>query len=120
MKKNLSSRENLLAEIVHDHWATGPAADYARTAAAYARRRHRTKQLVVGATIAASMAVVLVFSVRHRLGPRSQSHAGTAVAPPNRGYEIISDAELLTELRDRSVLLVDRPNGRRELVLLDR
>jgi hypothetical protein len=36
-----------------------------------------------------------------------------------RGYEIISDDELLAQLQDQPVLVVKRANGTREITLLD-
>jgi len=47
---------------------------------------------------------------------------GSAVSPEKkpRGYEIISDAELWTALRDRPVLILPQAEASPRIVLLDR
>jgi hypothetical protein len=37
-----------------------------------------------------------------------------------RGYEIISDDELVAELPDEAILVLPQENGTRKIVLLDR
>lgn len=122
MNKRRDDRARLLADVMHDEWTVGPAAEFARTAAAHVRhRRARRRAAVSLALAAAAAAMVLVPSLTQHppLAPSpARSHA--PVKPEAHGYEIISDAELLQQLHDRSLILVDQPNGRRELVLLDR
>jgi hypothetical protein len=116
MTKRSNAHENLLADLIHEDWADGSVAHYATVAAAYARRRRRTKRLLAFAGSVGSIALVLIFSG----GRRSDSPTLIRATPaPPAAYEIISDQDLLSQLGDRPVLLVDLANGRRELVMLD-
>lgn len=111
--------DKLLAGAFHDDWASGSAAELARTAAAHARRRQRTRRALASA--GAGVAVLAVGFLALRPVPRAPV-APAAVAPAPavaaRGYEIISDADLMTQLRDRSLLVVQKQNGSREYTLL--
>lgn len=111
-------RTKLLAETVHGDWAEGPVADFARRAAAHARRRRRLRRSfqAVGATVCL---IVATFATYLHQPSRSRQNA----KPPEHktpAYEIISDEELLTELHDRPLLAMKKENGTREFVLLDR
>ncbi|MDO8542722.1 MAG: hypothetical protein Q7S40_19955 [Opitutaceae bacterium] len=107
----------LLAELFHDNWSAGPAADYARAAAAIARRRRQLRRtLAAGASAAAVAALWMAVSSPRQAIP---TQLPAAPQPVTRGYEIISDEELLGQLRDRPVLVVRKPNGTREITLLD-
>jgi hypothetical protein len=115
MNRNRDRDTRLLAEAFHAEWATGPAAAFARTAAAAARRR-RALRHTFGATAAAIAIGAFTFlATRH---PTVQPSAEKSAAL-KRGYEIISDDELLAQLRDRPLLVVTKENGEKEFVLLD-
>jgi hypothetical protein len=109
--------EKLLAETFHGDWNDGAAAQFARAAAASARRRRQMQKMLVGA----GAAVVVAGTAFVALPSRHPAHRPleTAAAAP-RGYEIISDAELLSELRDRSVVMIKKENGVRDFVVAGR
>ena len=106
MNKSSSDRARLLAGLQHGDWSTGPAAAFARAAAAHARRRRfveRASAVVCG--IAAAGAAIAFFS------PDSASDQIAENITPVRtstakGYEIISDVELLALVSDRPLLVV--------------
>ena len=107
----------LLAESFHDDWATGGAAQFACAAAAHARRRRRLRQALATGGGVAAIAIVGFFA-SHRPGAMPPTIAAAPSLAQPRGYEIISDDQLLAQLRDRSVLVVRKENGSREIVLL--
>ncbi|MEO5961024.1 MAG: hypothetical protein ABIR80_18105 [Opitutaceae bacterium] len=118
MNNNRDRDAKLLAETFHADWDTGPAATFARAAAATARRR-RTLRHTFAAT-AAALAIGAFTLVATRPEPLATSVrvpvAKTAI--PQRGYEIISDDELLAQLHDRPLLVVQRAGGKKEFVWL--
>lgn len=124
MSKRNHSAERLLAGTLHDDWTTGQPAKFARRAAAHARSRQRTRKLAAAAGALAVLAVAMLFS--YRSAPTADrdvapaSHVSVSVAPrtPARGYEIISDEELLASVRDRQLLAVAGSDGKREIVVL--
>jgi hypothetical protein len=105
----------LLTGAFHDDWADGPAAGFARAAAAHARRR-----LAVRRTLAAAGATtVLAFAafIAAQRPPAPAFSTPTKTTPP--AYEIISDAQLLTALKDSPVLVVKKPDGTNEITVLE-
>src|SRR5436190_12267100 len=116
----MSNRHNkdakLLAGVFHDDWAHGPAASFARAAAAHARRR-RVMQRVL-ATSAATVVVVLSALIVSRSAKPTPRRPSSEAISSVRGYEIISDDELLSQLHDRPVLAVKRADGTQQIVLL--
>ncbi|HVS52072.1 MAG TPA: hypothetical protein VHD62_06920 [Opitutaceae bacterium] len=114
---NRHDRETrLLAEIFHGDWTEGQTADFARAAAAHARRARAMRSLAVGGAgiVAAAAIALMLFSATST--PRTSVPSS---APAAKGYKIISDDQLLAELRDRPLLVVKKKNGAREFVLLD-
>lgn len=118
MNKKREQREKLLAETFHDDWVEGPAATFALQAAALARRRRRMRHAVVASGIAASVAIALLFSLHHRPAPASAPLTPAQVAVSAPAYEIISDEELIAQLRDQPLLVLNKKDGGREFVLL--
>jgi hypothetical protein len=121
MNKPTRKDERLLAETFHENWESGATAQFARAAAAHARNRRRARHAT--ATLA-GLAVLAcgLFVARDRFAPRvviAQAQRSPVAATPTRGYEVISDDELLAQLRDRPVLAVQKPNGTREIVVLE-
>jgi hypothetical protein len=120
MNKPRDDYTELLAETLADDWANGPTAGFARRAAAKARNRRRRRIAASVAGSAAVLAMALFVSLRRPPAPPPEraaiSQRITAAAKP--GYEIISDDELLTQLRDRPVLALKNADGTRELVML--
>lgn len=113
---NTPRREDrLIADTFHDDWNDGPAAAFARAAAAKARRRRTRRR--IGAGAAGAIAVALLIGLGVSEPPAARSSAAPLAQTQPRGYEVISDAELLTALRDRSVVMVRQPGGTREFVL---
>ncbi len=122
MSDRNDEHDKLLAGTFHDDWASGSAAEFARAAAAHARRRQRTRRaLLSGGTGVLLLAMVFLTL---RPAPPAPSTLATSAAPvaplpiAARGYEIISDEELMTQLRDRPLLVMQKQNGAREFVLL--
>jgi hypothetical protein len=107
-------RTSLLAEAFHENWNDGPIALYARQAAAHARQRRRWRHGLLAGATAGVVAALMMMSV-HRIVP--VRIAGPLKPAP--AYEIISDEELLALLHDRPLLVVQKENGTRELVLLE-
>jgi hypothetical protein len=113
MNSRRDRETRLLAGVFHDEWMEGVPANFARLAAAHARRRRRLRVLALGsASLTVATALALAFFSAHANRP--------APAPrPAKGYAIISDDQLLSELRDRPLLVVKKENGTREFVLLE-
>jgi hypothetical protein len=117
MNKPEQEREKLLAEAFHGEWSTGPAAEFARRAAAVARRRQGYRRGLVTVGAAAGIAAALVISLRHETAP---SRGPAVRAAPTPAYEIISDDELIAQVHDRPLLVLPQENGAKKIVLLDR
>jgi hypothetical protein len=122
MNKRDQNEARLLADTLHPDWdAIGGSA--ARAAARSARRHRRMRVVGVGAGVVAAVAVLAMALSRTQghvpVSPRPVA-AVTASATPRHspGYEVISDDELLSALKDQPVLVVKQPNGTREIVLL--
>jgi hypothetical protein len=105
----------LLTGAFHDDWADGPAAGFARVAAAHVRRRRALRRTVVVASAAAA-AFVATFVARQ--SPRAPALSRITPAP-KAVYEIISDDELIAQLRDRPLLVVRKPDGTKEIRLIE-
>ena len=127
MNEERDPHTRLIAEAFHDDWASGQASAFARAAAAHARRRRALRRsLLVSGAVAVVLAALLAVS-RERT-PESVEFAAkpfrTITSPPallsvvSPAFEIISDEELMQQLRDRPVLILPQPNGTREFVLL--
>jgi hypothetical protein len=113
MNSRRDRETRLLAGVFHGEWTQGAPATFAHAAAALARRRCRLRVLALGSAglaVATALALAL-FS----------AHANRAPLAPRtaKGYAIISDDQLLSELRDRPLLVVKKENGTREFVLLE-
>ena len=115
MNDSPNRRTELLADTLEGSWATGPAAEMARRAAAHARRRRALKGAALTFTAAAAIAGAFF------AGNRTRLPAALPLAPVARpGYEIISDDELVAQLKDRPLLVLPQENGAKKIVLLDR
>lgn len=109
--------EQLLAELFHDDWADGPAAAFARHAAALARTRRRLRSVAaLGAAVGGVLLVAAFVFTRHR----AAAPLVTSRSAPPPAYDIISDRELLARLHDRPILILPKQNGVEKFVLLDR
>ena len=118
MNDSRPDEARLIADLFHDDWNEGAPAQFARTAAAHARKRtHARRALVAGAASAAvlALAVVALFPRPRPAAPVAQSPREPKITP---GYEIASDAELLATLSDRAVVMVKRRDGTNEFVLI--
>ena len=116
MPKPPESRRSLIEAAWHDDWANGPAAEFARRAAASARRRRRVRQV----SLVGGIVIALVIS---GFAPRLLSPSRTpepALVAANPGYELISEDQLMAALAGRAVLILpDEPGGKR-IILLNR
>jgi hypothetical protein len=120
MNNSTDPNAKLLADAFHDDWATGPAAGFARHAAARARRRRQVRRVLFTAGAAAMIGAV-GFVAWDRRVPAGGPDVASSSAPPRatpRGYEVISDEQLIAQLRDRPLLVVKNTDGTREIVLL--
>jgi hypothetical protein len=110
----------LLAETFHDAWETGPAAEFAREAAAAARRRHVARRSLRAAGALALIAAAVFFSQQKpRPSPLPRTETQKSVTQ-GRGYEIMSDEELLTQVRDQPLLVVKKADGTRQIIALEK
>jgi hypothetical protein len=115
MNNRADHRDTLLAEVFHDDWETGPASRFARAAAASARHRRLRRTLGAAAATTGLVAVLMFVALR-----RPVSQPAAPIHPmAGRGYEIISDDELLARLPGLPVLVLPQPNGGKKIVLLD-
>jgi len=86
-------------QLLTDTLTHGEGERFALAAAARARRRQAVKQFGLGAgTLAAALAVWLATQA-----PQPVARPALAATP---AYEIISDAELLAQLKDQPVLVI--------------
>ncbi len=115
MNDSPDPRARLLAETLHGDWCDGPMAAIARRAAAHARWRRRVRRGSLALTTAAVLGAAVFLIPRH-----SPPLSSTLVPIVPRGYEIISDDELLARLRDRPLLVLPRENGTKTVMLLGR
>ena len=109
-------RTRLLAETFHDDWATGPARAMALRAAAQVRRGRLIRRTALAGSSAVVALAWLVLASRPRSTPTVD--APVAVAPAAAAFEIITDAQLYAELRDRSVLILPQEKNGPRIVLL--
>ena len=118
MSKPSDNRDRLVAELFHTEWTDGPGAEFARQAAA-AARRHRAirRATVTGGTLAAAAIALIVARFPER--PAAQAAGPAARSPRPPAYQTISDDELLAALRDRPVLVLPDGRGGKKIVLLD-
>jgi hypothetical protein len=113
MNKPSDNRDRLVAELFHAGWTEGPGAEFARQAAATARRHRAARRTaMLGGTLAAA---AVAFVVAHF----AERPAGPVSASRRPAYQEISDDELLAALRDRPVLVLPDGQGGRKIVLLD-
>ena len=116
MTEQPDQREKLLAETFHADWTDGPAGGFARRAAAHARGRRLRRRALVG-TVA--LAAALALAVLPRLMTVSPTSESAEIATSGaQDYEIISNAELLAQMRGRPVLSIHNADGSHDLVLL--
>jgi hypothetical protein len=121
MNKPGDKNAKLLAETFHGEWTSGAPADLARAAAAHARRRRSVRQALMTATAGVALvAVGLTVWPKSAVLPAPATMATTKLtAVATRGYEIISDDELLARLVDQPLLVVKRANGTKEITLIE-
>jgi len=123
-----ADRDRLLADTYHEDWTTGPASTLATRAARTVRRRRALRRLATAATAIAlftSGAWWFSFSPG-RIAPPSVRTVGSSRSipsahpeSPTRGYEIISDAELMLYLQDQSVMVLPGADGQKKIIWLD-
>jgi hypothetical protein len=117
MNNRNDQHAKLLAETFQGDWETGQSAAFARVAAKAVRRRQLARSsLRVGGAIVAIGAAMFVAREKSLPSPRIQPPQAVA---QDRGYEIISDEELLAQVRDRPLLALKKANGTREIVVLE-
>ena len=116
MNDSPNRRTRLVADTLQDDWATGPAAAMAQRAAAYARRRRTLKRGSLTLIAAAAIAAAILITSRTR--PPAAPPAAPVAQSAHAGYEIISDDELVTLLKDRPLLVLPQENGSKKIVLL--
>lgn len=135
MSDSPDKRTQLLAETFHEDWTSGRPAEFARRAAAHARRRRAVRRTLGATAVVATAAVVAgAFLLSHPEPSPSVSapvrsapvRVATALQPATvepsastaRGYEVISDEELLRQLHGETLIVVKKANGAREILLL--
>lgn len=110
-------RSRLLADTLQQgDWADGPAAAMAQRAARHARRHRLQRKSVLALAAAAAISAALILSSHSRV----PTERAPATPPVTRGYEIMSDDELVAQLPDEAILVLPQENGTKKVVLLDR
>lgn len=104
----MNKQEQLIADTLGEN----DGGRFALAAAAHARRRHAVRHAGVVAGVAA--ALVAVFFVIRQPRPKPS----VAIAAPAPAFEIISDQELLAQLKDQPVLILKNPTGITSVVFL--
>jgi hypothetical protein len=117
MNDSESDKAKLLADAFYDDWSTGAPLHYARAAAKFARRRRATRH-AVAATSVVIAAAALVLGVGMHLRARSSPRSPERLAGSRQNYEIISDTELLAQVRDRPLLALRDSNRITKVILL--
>lgn len=127
-RPSTAGRDRLLADAYYENWTAGPARALAAHAAHTVRQRRTIRQFTAtAATVAllASGAWWLSFSPE-RLAPSSarpvsspRSVSSAQPETPPRGYEIISDAELMAYLRDQPAMILTGADGQKKVIWLD-
>lgn len=98
----MNNKERLLADTLGD----GEGASFARAAAAHARRRKIVRHVGSGTGLGLAIAAAF-FATR---SPREEPSRAIQQTPSVPVLEIISDQELVTQLRDRPVLYLKEKN----------
>ena len=111
-RPSTADRDRLLADTYHEDWTTGPTNALAAQAAHTVRRRHALRRL----TSAAAAIAVFATGASWFAFPLRPT-ARVAAAQP--GYESISDAELMSCLRNQSVMILSDTDGLKKIILLD-
>lgn len=106
----MNKREHLLKDTLGDN----EGASFARAAAAHARRRRAGKQ--AGLAVGVSCALAGAFVVTRP--PTAQPSPVAIAQPPAPMFEIISDQELLAQLKDQPVLILKDQTGITDVVFL--
>lgn len=137
MNEQPDPRTRLLADSLTNDWANGPTSDFARRAAAHARRHRALRRALFTGSVAAAVAVFAFIAMRPPISaPAAQpiSHILTAssgasliartVSPEvsdskkSPAFEILSDEEFSRELHDRPVLILPEEREGHRIVLL--
>jgi hypothetical protein len=111
-RPSTADRDRLLADAYHEVWTSGPASSPAAQAARSVRRRRALRRL---ASTAAAIALFASGAWWFALPPRPTDRMAAA----NPGYEIISDTELMSCLRDQSVMVLTDTDGQKKVIWLD-
>lgn len=139
-------RDHLLADTLHDDWASGPASAMARRAAVSARRHLLVRRGAVALGTAVAFVTLLSFILRREQSARvtsetlatlareatqpasssSTAHTQTSAATvaastpsaKTPGYEIVSDEEFFALLRDRPLLVLPEEKGPKKFIVL--
>jgi hypothetical protein len=109
----MNNKERLLTETFADE----AGARFAQLAAAQARRRRALRQTgLAAATLALALVAGLLFSPRPRLDPAVGIAKSRMFSRAN--VEIISDQELLAQLKDQPILVLKDRTGITGVVFL--
>ena len=115
MKDKSDFRTRLIAATLQDDWAEGPAAVFALQAAAATRRRRARRHLLLGVGGGAGLATALFLWVARPALPPPASHLTDR---PLHHYDILTDDQLLAQVRDRGLLAIREPDGSRRIIIL--
>ena len=105
---------NKKARLIAEALGEGDGERFARAAAAHVRRRRAMQQ--AGGAAGLALAAAMVFLVSRQ--PHAEPRLASTTATPAPAVEIISDQELLAQLKDQPVLLVKDQTGIKEVFFL--
>lgn len=107
----MTKHEQLLADALGEHQGN----EFARQAAAHVRRRRALRQLGAGVGVACMVAAMFFLSRPLPTVPAGE----TVMAPPKPAMEIMTDQELLAQLKDQPVLILKDDNRITGVVFLE-
>ncbi|HEY5227125.1 MAG TPA: hypothetical protein VIJ19_01220 [Opitutaceae bacterium] len=126
MNERPDPKSRLIADLFHEDWDSGSASRLALEAAAQVRRRRVLRRGAIAATLSTCALLLAVMvargSSRSVLKPAIESSPERVPVPlavqTHKGYEIISDDELIADLKDRPLLVLgDLKTGRQLIVI---
>jgi hypothetical protein len=103
--------KNQKEHLIADTFTGESGEEFALLAAAHVRRRSTVRRAAFAAVLIVAISMTIVVTRQARTVP-------VTVLPPALSFEVISDDELVAQLKDQPVLLLKDGSGIREVVFL--